>query len=441
MGEPNQKAEGAVSSDEEPVADGDNNEEQDERQYNRFDLTGYSDDASDIDLTQCVANEVPILSRFQQLKTLVLRTNLLKQINDNLTMTTLTELDLYDNQIEQIRGLDALVNLETLDLSYNRIKSIEGLSNLTKLERLFLVNNKISAIKGLESATRLKLLELGDNRIRKIENIGHLTELHELYLGKNKIDCIENLDTLLKLRILNIPGNRITKLQNLDKLVDLEELHISDQGITSLDGLENLSKITIIDAGNNQVKTLPDLSHMQGLEDLWLNDNKIEEWSQVEKLAKLAGLRTVYLERNPLYNSDRTGYFRFTQGFTRMATDEEIAQSLAREQEMGFAIEPLTTCPHLNQVTPLTKPIDVHEKCSKCADEKENWFCLTCHEVNCGRYVQEHGVAHHETTGHPLALFFSDLAVWCYECESYVHNPTLLEAKESAYKSKFPQET
>lgn len=41
-------------------------------------------------------------------------------------MTTLTELDLYDNQIEQIRGLDSLVNLELLDLSYNRIRAIEG---------------------------------------------------------------------------------------------------------------------------------------------------------------------------------------------------------------------------------------------------------------------------------------------------------------------------
>lgn len=81
MGEPNQKDE-AISSDEEQPGD---NNQQEERQYNRFDLTGYSDDAAvgvfslidlfplfkDIDLTQCVANEVPVLSRFQQLKVIV----------------------------------------------------------------------------------------------------------------------------------------------------------------------------------------------------------------------------------------------------------------------------------------------------------------------------------------------------------------------------------
>ena len=57
---------------------------------------------------------------------MTIRTNLLKSINDNLLAHTLVELDLYDNQIAQIRGLDALVNLEQLDLSYNRIRSIEG---------------------------------------------------------------------------------------------------------------------------------------------------------------------------------------------------------------------------------------------------------------------------------------------------------------------------
>lgn len=39
---------------------------------------------------------------------------------------TLTELALYDNQIAEIRGLDALVNLETLDLGYNCLRKIQG---------------------------------------------------------------------------------------------------------------------------------------------------------------------------------------------------------------------------------------------------------------------------------------------------------------------------
>lgn len=43
MGEPSQQ--GNVSSDEE-LAAGDSEQQQEERQYNRFDLTGYADDAA-----------------------------------------------------------------------------------------------------------------------------------------------------------------------------------------------------------------------------------------------------------------------------------------------------------------------------------------------------------------------------------------------------------
>jgi hypothetical protein len=44
MGEPGQQNDPVSSDEEQPVA-GDNNQ-QEERQYNRFDLTGYSDDAA-----------------------------------------------------------------------------------------------------------------------------------------------------------------------------------------------------------------------------------------------------------------------------------------------------------------------------------------------------------------------------------------------------------
>ena len=41
-----------------------------------------------------------------------------------------------------------------------------------------------------------------------------------------------------------------------------------------------------------------------------MNDNKIADWAEVNKLAKLAGLRTVYLERNPIYLNDISNYRR-----------------------------------------------------------------------------------------------------------------------------------
>ena len=57
------------------------------------------------------------------------RGNRLTSINDNINHATLTELDLHDNHITEIRGLDALVNLEVLNVSHNRLTRIEGPSS------------------------------------------------------------------------------------------------------------------------------------------------------------------------------------------------------------------------------------------------------------------------------------------------------------------------
>lgn len=114
----------------------------------------------------------------------------------------------------------------------------------------------------------------------------------------------------------------------------MEELHISDQGIEELSGVEELvsnplnfhfkylltsyclfyiffqAKLTIIDASANSISTVPDLSQLSDLEDLWINDNKITDWKEVDKLAKIPSLSTIYLERNPIYKDDMTGYRR-----------------------------------------------------------------------------------------------------------------------------------
>lgn len=43
-------------------------------------------------------------------------------------------------------------------------------------------------------------------------------------------------------------------------------------------------------------------------------------------------------------------------------------------------------------------------------------------QVFCGRYVNEHMVTHGVEAEHPVVLSFSDLSVWCYLCENYLHN-------------------
>ncbi|XP_067270492.1 histone deacetylase 6 [Pseudorasbora parva] len=101
-------------------------------------------------------------------------------------------------------------------------------------------------------------------------------------------------------------------------------------------------------------------------------------------------------------------------------------------------VNPLPWCPHLESVRPVPAGgIDVFLPCEECGGDAENWICLFCYKVLCGRYVNQHMVTHGQVSGHPIVLSFADLSVWCYACESYVHNQVLHEAKNAAHLVKF----
>ncbi|PYH96369.1 NIF-domain-containing protein [Aspergillus ellipticus CBS 707.79] len=214
---------------------------------------------------------------------------------------SLNDLDLYDNLISHMKGLDEFEHLTSLDLSFNKIKHVKNIAHLVKLTDLYLVQNKISRIEGVETLTALRNLELGANRIKEIENLDTLQALEELWLGKNKISELKNLDALSNLRILSIQSNRLTSISGLSNLKNLEELYVSHNGISDLSGLEENTSLRVLDFSNNQVSKLEHLSHLKELEELWASNNQLADFDEVEReLRDKENLKTVYFEGNPL---------------------------------------------------------------------------------------------------------------------------------------------
>lgn len=242
------------------------------------------------------------LERFKNVVRICLRQNNIQDIEGLAALaSTLEDVDLYDNLIAHVRGLDALTKLTTLDLSFNKIKHIKNISHMHELKDLFLVANKISKIEGLEGLSKLTSLELGSNRIREIRNLDSLASLEELWVAKNKITEISGLDQLSNLRLLSIQSNRISDLSPLSTAPSLEELYISHNALTSLEGLENNLKLRVLDISNNQVTALTGLGPLKELEELWASYNHIADFANVEKeLKDKKGLTTVYFEGNPL---------------------------------------------------------------------------------------------------------------------------------------------
>jgi internalin A len=149
----------------------------------------------------------------------------------NQKLSSLTELNLFANQISDIKPLQSLTNLKKLFLAYNDISDIKPLQSLTKLTILHLYNNKISDIKPLQSLTKLTALVISINKISDIKPLESLTNLTWLQLNHNNISDIKPLQSLTKLTVLRLDYNKISDIKPLQSLTRLTELRLSGNPI------------------------------------------------------------------------------------------------------------------------------------------------------------------------------------------------------------------
>ncbi|EAR86307.2 Zn-finger in ubiquitin-hydrolase (macronuclear) [Tetrahymena thermophila SB210] len=114
--------------------------------------------------------------------------------------------------------------------------------------------------------------------------------------------------------------------------------------------------------------------------------------------------------------------------------------------EEAFAVEPITNCPHALKLDLKKTEETIYQKrqqlfwsqCSNCENVGENWFCLICNNVYCSRYVKGHMAMHNQQNqDHQVAVSFSDLSFWCYECDSYITNQDLSKLRKLFQKAKF----
>lgn len=81
-----------------------------------------------------------------------------------LSQTSVTSLNLSNNQLTNLNGIEKLVNLETLNVENNRLESLPaGIGQLKKLKNADFSNNRLTSLPAeLGSLTQLSTLNLGD---------------------------------------------------------------------------------------------------------------------------------------------------------------------------------------------------------------------------------------------------------------------------------------
>jgi internalin A len=169
-----------------------------------------------------------------------------KQIKDLTGLekcTSLAEVKLSDNAIENLAPLAGLKNIQSLYLAKNQIKDIGPLTNLVKLQYLDLNNNQISSLAGIEKlAEKLGVLYLSGNQIESIDPVGELKKLHSLYLADNKLKSVGALEKLKWTSSLDLSRNQITDLKPLLPLTELRFTFLNGNPLQDLAPLVEMAK-------------------------------------------------------------------------------------------------------------------------------------------------------------------------------------------------------
>lgn len=135
----------------------------------------------------------------------------------------------------------------------------EDLGSITELE---IINEDISSLEGLQYLIGLKDLNLASNQISDLTPLSSLTNLESLDLRVNDIDDIDPLGTLVNLEELVISHNHIDDITSLKKLKNLVKLYMSYNDIEDISPLSNLENLKIVDPLENPIEDYSPIEHL-----------------------------------------------------------------------------------------------------------------------------------------------------------------------------------
>ena len=221
-------------------------------------------------------------------------------------MNRLTDLDVRDQGIANLTGLEFATNLTFLQLQSNRIEDISPLANLIQLAELHLGGNRIEDIGPLANLTQLTVLRLNENfRIEDISSLANLTHLRKADLDRNQIVDVRPLARLANLESLDLRDNRIIDVSPLANLTQLTELRMDGNQIEDISPLANLTNLVALWLNDNRITDVTALVNLTQLTQLLLSNNRIVDVSSLDGLPLIEFLYDESCELPPFPVRDR----------------------------------------------------------------------------------------------------------------------------------------
>ena len=181
-----------------------------------------------------------------------------------------TYLELDNEKITDLTGIEYFTNLENLDCAENQITDLD-ISKNTKLTSLYCKSNNLKKL-DLTNNTALKFLDCSYNQLENV-NFSVNQELESLYCSGNKIKTLD-LSNNTNLQRLGCSSNEVRNL-DLSANGKLVSVSCGDNGMESLNITSN-TMLQELFCNNNKLKKL-DVTHNQMLGHLECDGNELEE--------------------------------------------------------------------------------------------------------------------------------------------------------------------
>jgi len=165
----------------------------------------------------------------------------------------LSNLNLENNKIRNIKFLKSYRNLKFLSVLGNPIEEVDSLKELIDLERLSLSGDFNFGFHIFKKLRSLRLEKyLGINK-----SFSSLKKLEELEIINSDLEDISFLEEMENIKNLTLKKNKIKDLSPLGLLTSLKFLDISFNLVADLSPLNSLEKLYVFKGDHNPLKVCP----------------------------------------------------------------------------------------------------------------------------------------------------------------------------------------
>ncbi|RSH90363.1 hypothetical protein EHS25_000968 [Saitozyma podzolica] len=246
------------------------------------------------------------VNHLRNLQYLDISRNQLDSVSQLSCLVHLRELKADDNKISSLNGILDMDGLIRLSVKSNQLERLDlADAKWTRLEVLELADNTITAIKGLESLSSLRVLNMDDNDLTSLAPSRPLATLRELRVNNNDLYTLDLTD-FPRLKTVYADENRLRTLhRSAGGVGRIEALSMRNQRCSGLHisarELESVKRLYI--SGNEIKPTFFPESPLYKLEYLEAVACRLSAWP-ARMVDRMPGLRVLNLNYNFLDHLD-----------------------------------------------------------------------------------------------------------------------------------------